>query len=188
MAKRKKRSHKTRELIENEKVIDLDAEREARRAQLRAEADKSRKKRGAKSIRTEVLEEIAVGEEPEEEPVVEERKRKKRRKPLSLQLKLCIAALVIVVIIMTFSMGNIISLKVQERAAKQTVSQLQKEKTELERQVGELGTQEYIEQQARDWLKMAQAGEIIYDFSDRNGDPGTPTTITGTTSDDGSAD
>ena len=184
MGKRKKRSLKTKELIENEKVIDLDEQREARRAKLRAEADASRKKRGAKSIRTEVLEEIAAGEEIEEPEVVEAPKKKKRRKPLSMQLKLCIFALIVAMIIMLFSMGNIVSLKMQERQAKQTVSQLQKEKAELERQVGDLGSQEYIEKQARDWLKMAQQGEIIYDFSDRHGNPGTPGTITGSDSGD----
>jgi len=178
MGKRKKRAHKTRDLIENEKVIDLDAEREARRAQLRAEADASRKKRGAKSIRAEVMEEVSATE-PVEETVEKPAPKKKRRKPLSLKLKLCIAALVVAMIIMLFSMGNIVSLKMQEREAKQTVAQLEKEKADLERQVGDLGSQEYIEKQARDWLKMAQQGEIIYDFSDRNGNPGEPGTITG---------
>ena len=82
----------------------------------------------------------------------------------------------------------------QEREARQTVAQLEKEKADLERQVGDLGSQEYIEKQARDWLKMAQQGEIIYDFSDRKDGPGEPTTITGVsdgsddTGDDSSAD
>lgn len=190
MAKRKKRSQKTKDLIENEKVIDLDTEREARRAKLRAEADASRKKRGAKSIRAEVMEEIEIDDRTAEEPEVEVKAKKKRRKPLSLKLKLCIAALVVALIIMLFSMGNIISLKMQEREAKQTVSQLEKEKADLERQVGDLGSQEYIEKQARDWLKMAQQGEIIYDFSDRKDGPGEPTAITGVfgSSDDASDD
>lgn len=189
MGMRRKKSQKTKDLIESEKVIDLDAQREARRKKLRAEAEASRKKRGEKSIKQQVQEEISLGDQPAVTLVEEKTKKKKRRKALSLKAKLCLLAIIVALIIMLFSMGNIISLKMQEKDAKQTVSQLEKEKEELERQVGELGTQEYIEQQARDWLKMAQQGEIIYDFSDRNGHPGTPSTITGDSAlDDSSTD
>ena len=174
MGKRKNRKKKTRERIETDTVIDLDAQREARRRQLREAAAESRRRRGARE------------DEPESdyygyrsdaaEPMVEDTKKsrksvKKRKKGLTPGRAIILVAVLFIVICVFCSIWKIISLKVEEREKTELIKELEAQKQELEQEVGKIGTEEYIEEQARRWLKMAKSGEIIYVFGD-DGDTG----------------
>ena len=67
-----------------------------------------------------------------------------------------------------FSLGNIIHLKIEQAHAENELAALQKQQEELQEEADRIGTGEYMEQQARDWLKMAKQGEIIYEFDGDN--------------------
>ena len=53
-------------------------------------------------------------------------------------------------------------LKHEERTAEKEVAELKIQKAELQKKVGDLDSDEYIEQQARNWLKMARQGDMVY--------------------------
>lgn len=161
--RRKKKSQKDREILYGEKVINLDDKRAARRAERSRKAEARRKKRGVKSIEEQMLEQAELREHPEgtsREPAAAV-KRPRRRKLTTG--KLVIIVLIIVVLAVTVkSAGNIIKLKHEENAVKQEIVSLQAQKKDLQKQVNELDSSEYIEQQARNWLKMARQGDMVY--------------------------
>ena len=53
-------------------------------------------------------------------------------------------------------------LKHEEHAAEKEVAELKLQKAELQKKVSCLDSDEYIEQQARNWLKMAKQGDMVY--------------------------
>lgn len=177
MAKRRKKKQKAKELTKD-KIIDIDTEREERRLRLRREAELSRAKRGEKSLVQEMFDEMTRGDEPQaaekekQEAAGKSGKNKKnaKKKRRSPQLKVAIAVIIVVLILLAFSIGNIINLKMQESEAKSRLEELSAEKEELEQQVSELGTDAYMEEQAREWLRMAKQGEIIYNIEDTGED------------------
>lgn len=163
MAKRKKKKQKAKELTDPN-VIDIDAKREERRRRLKAEAEASRAKRGEKSIMQEMLDDISRGDEPQEIERSDKKngRKKKKKRSKSVSMKICIAVVIVVLVGLCFSIGNIISLKIQQSEAERQLAELKEEKAALEKQVAQLGSAEYMEKQAREWLKMAKQGEIIY--------------------------
>lgn len=161
MKKRKKKKEKAKELIEGRNVIDIDDERKARRERLSQQADASRRKRGEKSIKQEMLEELARGEEQQEKPA--ERKRRKKKKITSPVVKITVVGIVVfMAVLLICSVGKIVELKIQESHAEAEIERLKEEKALLEEQVQQIGSDTYMEQQARDLLKMARQGEVIY--------------------------
>ena len=76
-----------------------------------------------------------------------------------------ILALLVVLGIMS-SVWKIISLTMEKNEAQDRITELKEEKALLEQEVSQIGTEAYIEEQARTWLKMAKSGEIIYVFDD----------------------
>ena len=178
MGKRKDRKKKTRERIETDTVIDLDAQREARRRQLREAAAESRRKRGAREDEPgydyygyHSGGEDTIAEETEDSQK-SQKNTKKRKKGLTPSRIIILAAVFFIIICVFCSIWNIISLKVEEREARERIKELEAQKQELEQEVGKIGTEEYIEEQARRWLKMAKSGEIIYVFGDDDADGG----------------
>ena len=75
---------------------------------------------------------------------------------------MAIIILAVVATMVAYSIWNILSLKIQEREARAEIELLKQRKAELTQQAAELGSDAYIEQQARNWLKMAKHGEIVY--------------------------
>ncbi len=176
MGKRSGKKKKTHERIETDTVIDLDAQREARRQQLREAAAESRRRRGVREEASGYdyygykLDGAEISpEQPDslKKPVQEKKTRKKRLTPGRIIL---LAAVLFIVICVFCSAWNIITLKVKERESKDRIEELEAQKQELEQEVGKIGTEEYIEEQARRWLKMAKSGEIIYVFGDSDSD------------------
>lgn len=178
MGKRKDRKKKTCERIETDTVIDLDAQREARRRQLREAAAESRRKRGAREDGSDY--DYYGYHSGDGDTIVEDtesfqksqKNTKKRKKGLTPSRIIILAAVLFIIICVFCSIWNIISLKVEEREARERIKELEAQKQELEQEVGKIGTEEYIEEQARRWLKMAKSGEIIYVFGDEDAEGG----------------
>ncbi len=172
MAKRRKKKQKAKELTE-QNIIDIDARREERRMKLRAEAEAERAKRGEKSIMQEMMDDMARGDERyeyhEEDAAVKrskKRREKKKKGAMSTHRKIGIVVIIIVLAALIFSVGNIIKLKIQQNEAERKLAELQEEKADLEKQVDQIGSDAYMEKQAREWLKMAKQGELIYVYDD----------------------
>ena len=167
MAKRRKKKQKARELTE-QNIIDIDARREERRRKLRREAEAERAKRGEKSIMQEMMDDMTRGDErferQEDKTAQRSKKRREKKKKgaMSTQKKIAIAVIIVVLGALIFSVGNIINLKIQEKEAERQLAELEAEKADLEKQVSQIGSNEYMEKQAREWLRMAKQGEIIY--------------------------
>ena len=169
--KKKAKNKKNRgENKEDQRIIDIEDRREARRRQLREEAERSRARRGRKSITQEMMEEIDRAEEPESPPKGRAGKKQKKSRPKPVALKIIVGVLIVVGIALAFSLGNIIHLKIEQAHAENELAALQKQQEELQEEADRIGTGEYMEQQARDWLKMAKQGEIIYEFDGDNDD------------------
>ncbi len=172
MAKRRKKKQKAKELTE-QNIIDIDARREERRLKLRAEAEAERARRGEKSIMQEMMDDMARGDErfetrEEDEAVKRSKKRREKKKKgaMSAQKKIAILVIIVVVGALIFSVGKIVKLKIQQNEAEHKLEELEAEKADLEKQVNQIGTDSYMEKQAREWLKMAKQGEIIYVYDD----------------------
>ncbi len=180
--KRRSKSRKARELIEESNIVDLEMQRESKRRQLRARADASRKKRGVKSIKEQMMEEVSMGDMAAElysygndygiagRGVVRKSGgrsgKSKKKKSAAIRNRIILLAVIAIMVAVGFSIGNIVSLKMQENSAKAEIEELKQKKAELTEQVAELGSDEYVEQQARNWLKMAKRGEIVYVLQD----------------------
>lgn len=181
MGKKIIRKKKRRDLIEDDTVIDLEAQREARRRQLREAAAESRRKRGLpgeeydyygyrpeeSASATDIAdnaEGISAGA-PAAEAVQAAKKKKKKMTPA--RIVVLILALLVVLGIMS-SVWKIISLTMEKNEAQDRITELKEEKALLEEEVSQIGTEAYIEEQARTWLKMAKSGEIIYVFDDED--------------------
>lgn len=176
MAKRRKKKQKAKELTE-QNIIDIDARREERRLKLRAQAEAERARRGEKSIMQEMMDDMARGDErfernEEEDEAVKRSKRrreKKKKGAMSAQKKIGVIVIIVVLAALIFSVGNIIKLEIQQNEAERRLAELEAEKADIEKQVDQIGTDSYMEKQAREWLKMAKQGELIYVYDDNEG-------------------
>ena len=149
-----------------EGVIDIEQRREARRRELREAAAAKRSKTGKKSLMDQMLEEAAFDDRGQSELVVPQRPPKKKKKKMPAPLKVMAVTFVIILCMLLYSIGNIISLRAELSDRQKTLEELQLEQEKLQQQVLELGSDEYIEQQAREWLRMAKSGEIIYSLDE----------------------
>lgn len=176
MAKRRKKKQKAKELTQ-QNIIDIDARREERRLKLRAEAEAERARRGEKSIMQEMMDDMARGDERFERNKKEDeafkrskrRREKKKKGAMSAQKKISVIVIIVVLAALIFSVGNIIKLEIQQNEAERRMAELETEKADLEKQVNQIGTDTYMEKQAREWLKMAKQGELIYVYDDNEG-------------------
>ena len=89
-------------------------------------------------------------------------RRKKRRKPLSGKKRIVLLVVVVILLLCLSSLNSIIKLKQQEHNAEQEVAALTAQRDALKERVSEINSNEYIEQQARNWLKMAKKGDRVY--------------------------
>lgn len=60
------------------------------------------------------------------------------------------------------SIMQIVKLKAEYKEAEQTNQQLQQQKEELEQQVEDSGDKKFIEEEAREQLRMVKPGETVY--------------------------
>ncbi len=162
---RKKKTQRDQEVLYNNRVISIDQERENRRQRTKRRAEAKRKRQGRQSIREKMLAERAVTDPMDTSreavktiPV----KKKKERRPLSPQAIIAMATAVVIVIILLLSIGKIISLQQQKNEINSEIEQMQQQIKDLEAKTEDIDSDEYIEQEARNWLKMAKSGEMVY--------------------------
>lgn len=136
MLKKKRRS---REYRNNSQVIDIEEARQSRKRKREEAAEKKHKVRKSKSVITE-----------------RQAGKKARRRMVYFVVSLFIVGII------TVSAINIIGLKLTETRIEKEQQELLDERAKLERVYSQVNSPEYIEQQARQQLKMIRPGEILY--------------------------
>jgi len=129
-------------------VIDINQAREARREK-RALAESRRQKR----------------EKPDKEELSRRMTGKRSRKRMIYGF----VALALVLLI-GYSVFSLITLKMEAARAKQELGELKREKAALVEELKHVNSDEYIEQKAREELKMILPGETLYIISDGESD------------------
>lgn len=141
---RKKRSRE----FKNNRVIDIKTAREERRdKRIQAVTKKARNERRTK----------------------EELSHRKAAKILRRRL-IYSGIFIIIIAIIGFSIYNIISLKIEQARATAELESLIQEKESLTEELSQVDSREYIEQQARQELRMILPGETLYILIDRKED------------------
>ncbi len=156
----------------------MDFEEEKReRDKLRLEAEKARIRKGIRKNAESTYDyetgeylDITARRELREELSKKKEKKKKVKKPKSLGYKyakiLFSAAMVIIMFTVASQVGKIVQLKIDKRNAAAELAKLEEQRDDLQNKYDNLDSDETIEKQAREILKMAKTGEIIYVFDD----------------------
>lgn len=135
----KKKRRRSRSFKDNSQVIDLDEARQLRKQKREEAAKKKYKVRKTKSVVTE-----------------RQAGKKARRRMVYFVIFLAIVGII------AASAINIINLKITEAKTLKEQQALQDQKTRLEKVYSQVNSPEYVEQQARQQLKMIKPGEILY--------------------------
>lgn len=141
---RKRRSR----AFKDKQVIDLEQAREERRKK-RAEAGIKRSPR--------------ISKEKQETSKRRVAKRNRRRLVYAL-------ILIGIIAIIGTSVFRLVSLKLEEAEAKEALANLKQEKESLEEELSQVYSKDYIEQQAREQLRMIEPGEVLYILKDEDKD------------------
>lgn len=134
--------------LKNNQVIDIEAARRERR---------ERRK-------------LVVAEKAEKEK--ERRRELSKRHVIKSKRRKIVYCLIFIVIglIIGASAYNVIKLKMEEAEAQAKLDRLLEEKQALEEELALVDREEYIEQQAREHLRMIMPGEILYVIKDKEED------------------
>jgi cell division protein DivIC len=135
----KKKKRRSREFKNNGQVIDIEEARQLRKQKREEAAVKKYKVRKSKSVVTE-----------------RQAGKKARRRMVYFIIFLVIVGIIVV------SAFSIINLKLTEARTIREQQDLMEQKARLERIYSQVNSPEYIEQQARQQLKMIKPGEILY--------------------------
>ena len=137
MFRRKKK--RSREFKNSDKVIDIEQARYARRQKRKEALEKKQSKK-------------PIFEEPSER-----KSNQKNRKRLAYG-----SVILIIAIIIGFSVFNVYSLKKEYNDIVAERDALEKKKKDLKEELGNVNNPEYVEEQAREQLKMIRPGEVMY--------------------------
>ena len=140
----KKKKRRSREFKNNNQVIDIKEAREIRKRKREQAAEKKYKARKPKRAVTE-----------------RQAGKKARRRVVYFLIFLFILCVIGV------SVFNVISLKITEAKTMKEQQDLMQQKVKLERVYSQVNSPEYIEQQARQQLKMIKPGELLFILPDK---------------------
>ncbi len=101
------------------------------------------------------------------------KKRKNREAEKKIQHIITVVFVILLIFIIIKGTISFIDLKAQQRQTEKTYGELQDKKAELQETLQYINTPEYIENTAREMLKMVMPGEILYilkDSDDSDGD------------------
>jgi cell division protein FtsB len=135
----KKKKRRSREFKNSSQVIDINEARQLRKQKREEAAEKKYKVRKTKSVVTQ-----------------RQAGKKARRRMVYFVILLAILGIV------AASVVNIISLRLAKAETLKEQQALLEERARLERTYSQVNSPEYIEQQARQQLKMIKPGEILY--------------------------
>jgi len=141
----KKKKRRSREFKNNSQVIDIEEARQSRKQKREDAAGKKYKVRKTKSVVTQ-----------------RQAGKKARRRMVYFVIFLIIIGIIAV------SAFNIINLKLTEARTMKEQQALMQQKEKLEKVYSQVNSPEYIEQQARQQLKMIKPGEILYILPNKN--------------------
>lgn len=87
-----------------------------------------------------------------------------RRRTIKIRRKRIVYGLVflLIAVVIGAAIYNLISLKIEEARALKELETLNEQKAELEEELSRIDSPEYIEQQAREQLRMIMPGETLY--------------------------
>lgn len=181
MGRKKRRSSKYRD---SSTVIDMDQARQARQQERLKKKKRKRNTDGrAKAGRTAVKDATAAaaasmqdmadqlrGENPQEEGMSREGQVRQDRRRMALRKRkrnrnlIIIGVLAGLLVMVSFSVGNILLLKHDLHVAKKQQEAYQEEKTQLEEDLKEYEDYEFLEEQARNQMRLVMPGETLYIF------------------------
>jgi cell division protein FtsB len=141
----KKKKRRSREFKNSSQIIDIEEARQIRRQKREDASKKKDKERKTKSAVTE-----------------RQAGKKARRRMVYFVIFLVMVGMIAV------SAFNIVSLKLAEARTLKEQQELMEEKARLENIFSQVNSPEYIEQQARQQLKMIRPGEILYVLPENN--------------------
>ena len=141
----KKKKRRSREFKNNSQIIDINEARQRRKQKREDAAEKKYKVRKTKSVVTQ-----------------RQAGKKARRRAIYFVIFLVIGG---VIAVYTF---NIFTLKITEARTEKELQALLEQKARLERIYSQVNSPEYIEQQARQQLRMIKPGEILYVLPDKD--------------------
>lgn len=141
----KRKLRRSREFKKNSQVVDLEEARQKRRD-----------KRAMAIAEAQLREEEKARREKQREETAKKRARRTRRRMVYT------AIVCSILITIGFSAFNIISLTMERRALRQEQEQLIKTRDELQHELENASSPEYIEQQARTHLRLIKPGEVLY--------------------------
>ncbi|MBR0598320.1 FtsB family cell division protein [Sinanaerobacter chloroacetimidivorans] len=142
MFKRKKRRSKVYK--NSSQVIDIEEARKGRKLKREAAIEKKNKVKKTKAV------------------VTERQAGKKARRRM-----IYFAVFLVIIGLISASAINIVTLKINEAKALEEQQALLKQKERLETELSQINSPEYIEQQARQQLRMVKPGEILYVLPDK---------------------
>lgn len=142
----KKKKRRSREFKNNSQIIDIEEARQLRKQKREEAAEKKYKVRKSKSV------------------VTQRQAGKKARRRM-----VYFVIFVAIVCIIAASVFNIVSLKLTEAKTAKEQQALLDQKARLEKIYSQVNSPEYIEQQARQQLKMIRPGEILYVLPEKDG-------------------
>lgn len=134
-----RKMRRSKEFKNSSQVIDIEEAREVRRHKREEAADKKNKGRKSKTVMT------------------ERRASKKARRRI-----VYLIIFLVIIIVIGVSVFNIVSLIINEAKLEKEQEALLQQKARLENELSQIDSLEYIEQQARQQLKMIKPGEILY--------------------------
>lgn len=136
----KRKARRSRTFRKNNQVIDFESAREDRRKRRDAVAGKTRKKEiPSKAV-----------------PSKRRQSRKNRRKTIYT------AILLVIIAVVGISVFNIISVRAQRDSVLDEQARGLAEKERLQKELQNVDSPEYVEQQARMLLRMIRPGEVLY--------------------------
>ena len=97
---------------------------------------------------------------------IEDRRRRSTRRLIRKRLLTLVAVIGIFVMIATMFGKDIVRLKAENRALKKQQVALEKQRDELQEELKQTNSQEYIREQAKKQLKLLNPGEILFTFDE----------------------
>ncbi|MEA4922361.1 MAG: septum formation initiator family protein [Eubacteriaceae bacterium] len=130
----------------------------------KVQKEKDKEEKAAKKERKKSRKEERAAAAPVSEAEKKHRSRVDRQK--NRRRLIAAAVAVILLLIVGFSVYNIVDLKMEQNALLSKQEKLEKQKKNLESELGTVNDPEYIEQQARKQLKLIKPGETLYVLKD----------------------